>query len=297
MQTKIVYSLISNDKDCYLDQLLLSVQSLRYYNPHTEVIVVCDASTELSLVGYRAQLRDMVNDIKVIDIPAEYNNMQRSRYLKTNLRKFIKGDYLFIDTDTIICSSLKSIDKIKGDIALATDLNSSLPLYEPYAIERCKQCGFDDMTGKPYFNSGVMLVRDTPRTHRLYDLWYEHWREAVSRGINLDQPSLNYSNNEMGNVITHLHDGWNCQIYFEGWGCLPQAKILHYAGGGKSDVMECLYAIVRTHGVEHPMLLEYIRHPRTKFYTYLTSQSKAFISQLLLRLYVHASWLYKLIVK
>lgn len=33
MKTKIIYVLVSNENDCYLEQALVSIYSLRLYNP------------------------------------------------------------------------------------------------------------------------------------------------------------------------------------------------------------------------------------------------------------------------
>jgi hypothetical protein len=37
MKTKIIYVLVSNENDCYLEQALVSIYSLRLYNPDANV--------------------------------------------------------------------------------------------------------------------------------------------------------------------------------------------------------------------------------------------------------------------
>lgn len=51
MKTKIVYVLVSDEKDLYLEQAWLSVYSLRLHNPTAYVVVLMDDNTERSLVG------------------------------------------------------------------------------------------------------------------------------------------------------------------------------------------------------------------------------------------------------
>lgn len=38
MKTKIIYVLVSNENDCYLEQALVSIYSLRLYNPDAKFV-------------------------------------------------------------------------------------------------------------------------------------------------------------------------------------------------------------------------------------------------------------------
>ena len=102
MTTKIVYVLTSSSKDTYLERTLISAFSARLHNPDATLLVVTDQVTMDNLKGKRAEIKKYVTYFIVVDIPAEYNNMQKSRYIKTNLRKFVKGNFLYIDCDTVI---------------------------------------------------------------------------------------------------------------------------------------------------------------------------------------------------
>lgn len=297
MNTQIIYSIISSEQDYYLEQLIMSVYSLRIHNPKVPVTVVTDNSTASTFTGWRSCIKEMINHLQVIPIPKEYNQIQRSRYLKTNLRKFIKGDYLFIDTDTIICGSLEEIDNTDADIALVTDCNGNLLLDEQSVINRCHIAGFDNMNNQPYFNSGVMFVRDTIATHKLYTEWYTQWQHSLTQGVNLDQPSMNYANIQAGKLIKELSGIWNCQIFFKGWNYLPKAKIIHYAGGGNQEKLQDLYRLIRNNGIKNKTIVKLIRHPKTKFYGYLTNQLYNRKTMILLYLYIYCNKIYNLILR
>lgn len=296
MISKIVYSIVSSKDDYYLEQLLLSIKSLCYYNINVEIIVACDKETKDSFIGSRAVISDYASEIIIVDVPTNYVKVQKSRYIKTKLRKIVKGDYLFIDTDTIVCGSLNKVDNIEADVAMCADLNDGLNLTDLNTINRCEQAGFRDMANKQYFNSGVIFVRDTPIAHKFYEEWYKQWQYSVSNGVNLDQPALNYTNSSMGEIIAQLPDEWNCQIYFNGWKCLPKSKILHYAGGGDKELLKKLYSEVKS-GNSSDKLLYYISNPKTRLYAYLTSQDNKLIPSILVYLHVHCNWLYNLIAR
>lgn len=297
MNTQIIYSIISSEQDHYLEQLILSIYSLRMHNPKVYVVVVTDNSTVSTFTGWRSCIKEMINHLQVIPIPKEYNQMQRSRYLKTNLRKFIKGNYLFIDTDTIICGSLEEIDNIDADMALVADCNGNLLLDEQSVVDRCHIAGFNNMNNQPYFNSGVMFVRDTIAAHKLYTEWFTQWQHSLNKGVSLDQPSMNYANIQVGKLIKELSGIWNCQIFFKGWMFLPKAKIIHYAGGGSQEKLQDLYRLVRNNGVQNKTIIKLISYPKTKLYGYLTNQLCNRKTMILLYLYIYHNKIYSLILR
>ena len=107
MKTKIVYCIVSNDQDIYLEQAWVSIYTLKNYSPEAEVFLIVDKETESTLVGKRAGIKELITEVIAVETPDGYNAMQRSRYLKTNFRQFIAGDLLFIDADTVIGGSLE----------------------------------------------------------------------------------------------------------------------------------------------------------------------------------------------
>lgn len=231
MQTKIVYTLISDNTDYYYEQALISIYSLRLHNPNTTIYIVVDIDTYKTLKGKRKEIYKYASTIIPIDIPKEYNKMQRSRYLKTNLRKFVKGNYLFIDCDTIICQPLDNIDLFEGEIGLVPDLNGELLLSDINTINKCNKIGFNNMKGKPYYNSGIIFAKDTTSVHLLYDTWHNLWLYSLNKGISNDQPALNKANIESNLLIKTLDHSWNCQTQADGCKYINTAKILHYYFG------------------------------------------------------------------
>ena len=49
MKTKIVYVVVSDEHDIYLEQACLSMHSLRLYNPDAMITVVLDKHTNIRL--------------------------------------------------------------------------------------------------------------------------------------------------------------------------------------------------------------------------------------------------------
>ena len=122
----MLYVLTSTDKDIYMEQLWVSVTSLRMYNPETTVVLLMDKITYEGLIGYRAKLLDLIDEPIVVPTPEGYSQKEMSRYIKTTARQWVKGDFLFIDTDTVIAGDLSDVDKLEGDVLLCPEFHESL---------------------------------------------------------------------------------------------------------------------------------------------------------------------------
>ncbi len=234
MQTKIAYALVSNGDDIYSAMLLVSLHTLRVRNPQAEVLVVMDETTHHRLEELHSPILSNAKPV-VVHIPPEYGKVQCSRYLKTTLRERIQGDFLFIDGDTMVSDSLSDIDDVKADIAMVTDLNRPIEMGRiEYGLKIAKKAELlvEGTEKEPYFNSGVMFVRDTQLAHDFFRKWHELWKVASGKGVHLDQPPLCETNRVMGHVIKELPGIWNCQYrfldyrYYEPYA--KKAKILHY---------------------------------------------------------------------
>lgn len=125
MKTQIVYTLISSEKDYFLEELWVSLYSLRLFHPEATVNVLVDESTRTYMEAF-PKLCDMITNIVVVPVPENYNAKQRSRVLKTSFRKYLKGSLLFLDTDTVVCKSLDEVDSLTCDIACVPEMH--LPL-------------------------------------------------------------------------------------------------------------------------------------------------------------------------
>jgi hypothetical protein len=232
MKTKIVYVVVSDETDIYLEQALLSIFSLRKYNPNAYVELVVDKITYNTIIGKRSEIKKYVNNITTIDVPAKYNKGPKSRWLKTNLRNLIEGDYLFIDNDTIITDTLDEIDKFDGIIWAVKDKHA--PVEQNKDKDKLllwsKQDGWTYSDDLKYFNSGVMYVRDSDFTHDFYREWNKRWQICTTKYSRYyDQSPLAATNEFYHYPIKELAGEWNCQPT-NGIAFLYKAKIMHYWG-------------------------------------------------------------------
>ena len=230
MRTKIVYSLVSDSRDHFLEQLLISSFSVKHNNPDAHITLVTDIISNAEITDDRTNALKYIDEKIVVQTP-ELGKKSRSRWLKTSIRQIVKGDYLFIDTDTIITGDISEIDNVEGNICAVLDRHLSLDRNQrgEAIIKQCKRSGWNpEEKDHKYFNSGVMLVKECPEAHNLYNKWHEIWESSYNRGIDIDQPALGLANKQVGYLIKELYGTWNCQVLGNGLRYMHDAKILHY---------------------------------------------------------------------
>ena len=208
---KVVYVLVCGQKDNYYEQFLLSLCSLRFHDPGRDVEVVTDPSSYTYVKGKNERLLDGVV-FTVVDAPGGDDTLYKSRYLKTSLKPIVEGDFLFLDTDTLVCGKLESIDGVRADVAAAISMNGQNKLLNDRKKMFLEQAGFGNFTEGPYYNSGVMLVRDTDTSRRLFGSWHAGWRRSFEKGVPFDQPALYVADREEGFIIKELPPVWNCLV-------------------------------------------------------------------------------------
>jgi hypothetical protein len=225
-----IYVLTSNEDDFFLEQLLVSINSLRLKTPGVEVTVFTDNITAATLVGKRAGIH-AIAEVKVLYPPSDLNKLRRSRWLKTTIRRHINGDFLYIDCDTLISADLSEINDIKMTLGAVLDQHTPVNEHQLknrfYSLDK-KLCFSSAINTNTHFNSGVLLCRDAASVHDFFEEWHKLWFYSISKNVEVDQPALNQAGLNFGGIITELSGIWNCQIEFSGLQYLAEAKIIHY---------------------------------------------------------------------
>lgn len=310
MTTKCVYVLVSTPEDYYLEQNLISAYSLRYYNPDANITIVADRDSYNGLVGKRADIKKYISEFVVVDCPKGFNGLKKSRYIKTNLRSIVEGDFLYIDSDTVIADALDEIDTFEGDLGAVYDSNRSLlisksgSIADSYINSLTKQLEWPSVVGWPNYNGGVMFARDSELARRYYRRWYELWQESSRKGVNLDMPALCRANVEMGGCIKELPGIWNCQIQRQGLPLLPHAKIIHcFTGGNVSMYSLCTERVlnkVKSFGYLDNEIIDLIKNAKTAFEistAIVTSQEAKLVKYPIVQLFFENYTLFRVLNK
>lgn len=233
MKTSLVYILVSTVGDFFYEQTLISAWSARYWNPNAKIYLVTDDLTNQTLQGNRTKLFQFVDEKIVVNLSEagnKYTGKERSRMLKTNIREYVPGDILFIDSDTVICAPLSDIDLFTFPVGAVWDGNRPFNAKDlkrsGNVIARARLLGKDVIGAKDYFNSGVLYMKDTPEVHTFMAKWHALYMSGQNKGLSFDQPSF-LSLTMDSNIVATLEGIYNCQILNGGLPYLADAKIIH----------------------------------------------------------------------
>lgn len=241
MNLKIVYVVIANSNSTFLEEAYASIWSLKYYNPSAHITIVMDDSTKRYYDDSPYdELKSLVDEVKSITLNEKFSNLEKSRWLKTSLRQLISGDYLFMDTDTIITGDISDIDNFNGIIGAVPDWHRNIKQYDLIpAVRKCIKKYFPNLKITPhlnYYNSGVMVVRDTETAYEFYKLWHNNWETTNSMGFKFDQIPLFATDITLGGIISPIEDIYNYQVS-ETLKYLYSAKIIHFYLNGKNTLL------------------------------------------------------------
>jgi hypothetical protein len=230
MKTKIVYVLVSDNSDIYLEQTLLSVYSAKYHMPSVDIILIVDDLTNKELIKERATILKYISNKIVVNIEDSYSNQQKSRILKTSMIEYLSEDFLFIDSDTIILAPLDDIDNLRCTIGAVKNIHASSIKYNPtsdFIRKFIKKTGWNITDDIEYFNSGVIFVKNNELARKFFKDWNFFWNEGRKKGVYIDQIAFTKANIENNNIIQELSGIWNCQIR-NGIKYFSNIKILHF---------------------------------------------------------------------
>ena len=230
------------------------------------MLIVDDLTNQL-FEGNRAEILNYLSEKIVVPFnDVSLTPMYRSRWIKTSVRQLVKGDFIFVDCDTIVCKDLSDIDDF--DCKVGAVLESHL-LVEDYcdslrrkALTVNARIGVDLDKEKEYFSSGVLWVKDMPDSYRLYELWHQYWLESEAIGLPIDQPSLAKANRMCGHLIKRIPDTYNC-ILFTRNKFVEKAHILHVSAYRNPSFLftEKVFKEIKKNGLTE-WIMDAILHPQ-----------------------------------
>jgi len=271
---KYLYVLTSSGEDDYYEQFLLSLTSLKMRMPDAFVSLLTDNKTANTLVGKRSECKKMTNELKIIALSEELSMAERSRWLKTTMREQIKGDFLFLDCDTVIADDLSDLETFDVNIGMVLDHHTLMSNYTGIHKERQKHydeiCRFESIEKmNTYYNSGVMYCKDNEIVHDFFKKWHELWLYTRSKSLMVDQPALNQTNFLMNGVISEIPGIYNCMIGDHGIAYLHNAKILHYFGTFRQETFllakKSIFKDIKQTGTISDTMMQMLAEPRRCF--------------------------------
>lgn len=264
----IAYVLVDGTSLHYYNRMMKSILSIRIHMPDIQIYVIMDNYTMDVLMVQGAKLSEYASIVPV-EVPEGYNQVERSRYLKLNVRKILSGDFLFVDTDTVICREFPETISEKSFAAVFDGNVRFDELQTPHSYMVNSAVNIDIKNITYYVNSGVMWAKDDDIAHQIYSRWYEMWEETRKPEMLYDQPTLNYVLRDyfISEGFEFLGNEWNVQLAHEchaGIEYLHSAYILHYFGVSDCAFLFCQRDIYNL-SYDDDRIGEMIRNPLRAF--------------------------------
>jgi hypothetical protein len=216
MNPDIVYLHTSLDPS-RVNALWVSAYSVKRIAPQLRIRCLV-ASDELpQLVALMPLIIDGYIEWVPLDIPAG-SAAYRSRWMKTQLVRWLEGPSLFLDSDTLLVKPFEWGEMSSFSFATAVNRVADQGFKEvPTRINGVKKFAaagwdWDSKLDGFYRNSGVMYIVPSSRVERIFKAWHQKWLEFVARsGHYVDQPALNVVLLEQG-WSERLPDHWNAPV-------------------------------------------------------------------------------------
>jgi hypothetical protein len=250
MKINVVYVLVYEGTKKYLNQLGVSVLSLKQVHPDVHVTVVSDPGSRQRVARDSAKLLESIDEWIVEDCP-DMPPVARSYYLKTRMPDLVRSDFVFLDADTIaIRPFYEEISAVDGDVAMVQDRSHVHPIqprFPEFIVPKLEAMNWPTYMSK-YYNTGVGFYRATKARDDLVAnwqrLWWDRWKKVECEGD--DQICFNVATQQSVARVHELSPVFNAMVNVHPIHAV-NARIYHFFAGNQSHFGSSLLG----HLVEH----------------------------------------------
>lgn len=210
MSRQACYVLASDQWDDYGAMGCISAATLRRLHPGVDIAFLIDGDTAAALGPRRKTLERFADRIvEVADVHGSAR--ERSRILKTTMRRHFDGRFVFLDLDTLIVRPIDALFDSAQPFEIALD-------YETGAVDERDRPIYEGLDPMHYpdraFNSGVMVIDDARPVRALFEEWHRRWRMSRELGKLDDQQSLNSTIAATKFAVSVLSPSYNSMILY-----------------------------------------------------------------------------------
>jgi len=253
LSLKVVYTVTSSGTDIYSAMTRISVASIRLACPGFHVAVACDEESALTMEQVKAPLLQEVDEVITVATP-DGSAAYRNRHVKTRLRALIEGEFLSLDSDTIVRDDLSSLTQITSDVAAAPNHSSDSLEAQIWSEDRAHLETMDWKVSETYFNGGFIFYRDTAAAQAFGTEWHDRWQAGFRKtGRVNDQPALNASINALGTPMKKLPHRYNAQFTMNR-DAAKNALVWHYYSTDKSMQNTAIYRLINGRAMKNQVI-------------------------------------------
>ncbi len=224
---KVVYAIVAGPKSPFLDWATVSILLTKNLHKDFPIVLCTDDQTLAFIKKTNHKILGLIDEISCIQA-FDGTPRERSRWVKTNIRQNVRGDFIYIDADAIPVGPLDRLYQHDADMAATNELTMPHTIVNWY--EDACTCLNWQYSRDHYFNSGIFFLRDSERGRHFGTMWNKkwlQWREHDKSGISADQPSFNSSLIELDVQMHLLPRRYNVFMLHPNV-CEKDPRIFHY---------------------------------------------------------------------
>lgn len=228
MDLRVCYVLADDALGRYADMACVSASTLRRLQPGLETVLLCDASTADAISRQSHALGTICDTIISAAAPGA-TVAERSRWLKTSLRRLVSGDLLYLDVDTVLIRPIELPVEAGTHVLAGADACDARgrPVHktEPWVDLLFSRLGWT--MPALYRNAGVIFFRESAAGRELGARWHAEWRRSLDAGSHRDQPALNAAIGALPRAVGLLPAEYNAMPTYRPW-LARGARIYHF---------------------------------------------------------------------
>jgi hypothetical protein len=224
---QVCYVLVSQGWDRHAQMMWLSAQSLRLHEPNAWITLITDPESRLHLEQSAGQLLGAVDQVVTAESTLE-NPQLRAFHIKTLMRRCVEGDFLYLDGDTLVVNRIAGALDVDAAVAAAVDFNFDHQFFPRQLREPYTRLGWTYPLPY-YFNSGVVVMRDSAEAHEFSHEWTRRWLLLLKEGVPGDQDAFVTALFAMPIKWALLPKAFNAIVVKRNYR-FREAKILHFFG-------------------------------------------------------------------
>jgi hypothetical protein len=224
---KVVYAVVATAGSPFLNWTAAGAHVAKKLQCVSSVVLCTDTATLKLAKSTNHHLLNIVDDI-VVAPEFKGTARERSRWVKTQLRSMVTGDFVFIDADAIPVAEFPEMFQHDADFA-AVEADAPFSAIASWYVPAAAQLNWK-INHELHYSSGVFFLRDNEAAHKFGRSWNKKWQEwkgIDKSGVFADQPSFNSAVFESEMSCIKLPTKFNVPL-FTAFHTAEDARIFHY---------------------------------------------------------------------
>jgi hypothetical protein len=226
---QVCYVIVTSGWDRHSQMAWVSASSVRRQEPDARIVVVVEGTKPGAEDEVTRRFRRVADEV-LPKCAAASTPVAKSRLHKILLRHYVKGDFLYLDSDTLAVAPFADVAQCRADVGAVSDFNFNISRgwFPPEMEQPFRALGWDYPL--PYqMNAGVIFMRDTPAVHALAQEWLARFQMPTSSPHVWDQATFNSAvfATKLPHVV--LPHGYNAMVVKRNYR-FRTARVLHFFG-------------------------------------------------------------------